>query len=143
MAYSRLNLISKGSTMNILLVILLLPYLLILYVSVHLHFPVANMIRELMQKIPDYDAKLLNANILVKTAKAFAEVGDIFNAWWFVVIPLIPPVFLILVYFLKRWGDAVAKVGVLLIINFCATIVFISLSAQMMTLILVLVSYTR
>jgi len=121
----------------------MLPQLLILYFSFHLHLFILPMIKGMMEKIPPDAANALNANIIVRIAGVFADAIDIFYGWWFVVIPVFALVSQILVLFLKRQGDAIAKVGVLLIMNFCATIAFISLSAQMMTLIMVMANYTR
>ncbi len=129
--------------MNILLSIFMLPQILIMYLSFHLHLFALPMIKEMMQKLPADAATALNANIVVRTASMFAAAVDIFYSWWFVLIPVFGLVTNILVYFLKRQSDEVAKVGVLLILTFCSTLAFISLSAQMMTLIIVTANVVR
>ena len=129
--------------MNILLSIFLLPQLLIMYISFHRHRFALPMIKELMQKIPPDAATALNANIVVRIAGAFAGAIDAFYGFWFIAIPVFALVSQVLVYFLKKQSEAVAKVGVLLIMTFFATLAFISLSAQMMTLIMVTANYTR
>lgn len=129
--------------MNILLAILILPQLLIMYFSFHLHLFALPMIKEMMQKIPANAATALHANIVVRIAAGFAEAIDLCLSWWFVVIPVFGLVTELLVYYLKKQSDEIARVGVLLILTFCSTLAFISLSAQMMTLIMVTSNYTR
>jgi len=129
--------------MNILLAILMLPQLLIMYFSFHLHLFALPMIKEMMQKIPVNAATALNANIIVRVAGAFADVIDLFFSWWFVVIPVFGLIAQILIYYVKSKNELAAKIGVLLIMTFCSTLAFISLSAQMMTLIMVTANYTR
>jgi len=129
--------------MNILLAILILPQLLIMYFSFHLHLFALPMIKELMQKLPVDAATALNANTVVRIAGSFAGAIDLFFNWWFIVIPVFGLGAQLLIYYLKTRNEAVARIGVLLIMTFCSTLAFISLSAQMMTLIMVTASYTR
>jgi len=122
--------------MNIILSLLVLPQMVILYLCFHLHMLSMPMIREMASKLPDEITQRLGESIVFKVATITSSAYDMIFNWWFVIIPLFALVIEGLVLVLKRQSDGAFRAGTLMIITFISTMAFLSLSAQMMALLM-------
>ena len=129
--------------MRLIASIVILPHLLILYCSYYLHFFAIPTIRGILITLPAAAQQSYNTNFFIKVAGYIAEVSDAFFGWWFIFIPVLFIIFELFIYLIKKRDENLAIAGVVLIIMLLSTISFLSMSANMMALLVLSSEFTK